>query len=77
MSASFTRRGFLNLVGAAGGSAAVYQMAIGLGMIPMVARADRPDIAPVGKQKRSVYKSIMKLLCGQLLVGIIQIVYWK
>jgi monoamine oxidase len=54
MSASFTRRGFLNLVGAAGGSAAVYQAALALGVIPRVARADRPDLAPVNGRKRSV-----------------------
>src|ERR1700692_3278923 len=52
---AFSRRRFLNLVGAAGGSAAVYQLAIGLGLVPMVARADRPDLAPLGdKQRRSV-----------------------
>lgn len=54
MSASFTRRGFLNLVGAAGGSVAVYQAAMGLGLMPMVAHAERPDIAPIGGKKRSV-----------------------
>jgi monoamine oxidase len=54
MSAAFTRRGFLNLVGAAGGSAAVYQVAAGLGLIPMVARADRPDLAPTRGRKRTV-----------------------
>jgi monoamine oxidase len=52
---AFTRRRFLNLVGAAGGSAAVYQMALGLGLVPVVARADRPDLAPLGTgQRRSV-----------------------
>jgi monoamine oxidase len=54
MSASFTRRGFLNLVGAAGGSVAVYQVAMGLGLIPMVASANRPDIAPMSSRKRTV-----------------------
>jgi hypothetical protein len=38
---AFTRRGFLNMVGAAGGSVAVYQVAMGLGLIPMVAGARR------------------------------------
>jgi monoamine oxidase len=55
MSASFSRRGFLNLVGAVGGSTAVYQVALGLGLIPMVASADKPDIAPIRTGgKRSV-----------------------
>ncbi len=48
----FTRRRFLNLAGAAGGSAAIYQMALGLGLIPMSARADRPDLAPLGAKRR-------------------------
>jgi monoamine oxidase len=52
---AFTRRRFLNLVGAAGGSAAVYQMAMGLGLVPAVARAERPDLAPLGaRQRRTV-----------------------
>jgi monoamine oxidase len=51
---AFTRRGFLNMVGAAGGSVAVYQVAMGLGLIPMVASADRPDVVPAGARKRSV-----------------------
>ena len=49
---AFTRRRFLNLVGAAGGSAAVYQMAMGLGLVPVVTRADRPDLAPLGANQR-------------------------
>jgi monoamine oxidase len=50
-----TRRRFLHLVGAAGGSAAAYQMALGLGLVPIVAHGARPDLAPlVAKQKRSV-----------------------
>jgi len=53
---AFTRRRFLNLAAAAGGSAAVYQMAIGLGLVPIVARAERPDLAPVatGKHRKAV-----------------------
>ena len=52
---ALTRRRFLNLVGAAGGSAAVYQMAMGLGLVPVVASAQRPDMAPVGaRQRRTV-----------------------
>ncbi len=49
---AFTRRRFLNLAGAAGGSAAIYQMALGLGLIPTLARADRPDLAPLGNRQR-------------------------
>lgn len=52
---AFTRRGFLNLIGAAGSSVAVYQVAMGLGLIPAVARAERPDLAPLQQgQKRKV-----------------------
>jgi monoamine oxidase len=47
MTKSISRRHFLNLVGAAGGSGAVYQLALGLGLMPTIARADRPDIAPL------------------------------
>lgn len=55
MPPALTRRRFLNLVGAAGGSAAVYQMAMGLGLVPVVANAQRPDMAPVGaRQRRTV-----------------------
>lgn len=40
------------MVGAFGGSAAVYQAALGLGLLPTVARADRPDIAALTRAKR-------------------------
>ena len=49
---AFTRRRFLNLVGAAGGSAAVYQMAMGLGLVPLVAQAQRPDLSPLAAVSR-------------------------
>lgn len=49
-----SRRSFLNLVGAAGGSAAVYRAALGLGLLPVVAHAGRPDIAPLGHERRRV-----------------------
>jgi monoamine oxidase len=48
---AFTRRKFLHIVGAVGGSSAVYQAAIGLGLVPRVAHAHRPDIAPVAKDQ--------------------------
>jgi monoamine oxidase len=51
MTAPVSRRGFLHMVGAAGGSAAVYQAALGLGLVPAVARADRPDIAELGRRQ--------------------------
>lgn len=42
MSVPFSRRQFLNLVGAAGGSAAVYQASVALGLLPQGARAHTP-----------------------------------
>lgn len=53
MNQALSRRGFLHMVGAFGGSAAVYQAALGVGLLPPVARADRPDIAPLGSRKRT------------------------
>lgn len=52
----FTRRQFLNMVGAAGGSAAIYQASVALGLISSTAAADTPraDLAPVGRNGRSV-----------------------
>jgi len=43
----WSRREFLARVGALGGSAAVYRMTIALGLLPAVARAQRPELAPV------------------------------
>lgn len=55
MIVSITRRRFLNLVGATGGSGAVYKAALGLGLVPSFASAvERPDIAPLGKATRKV-----------------------
>ena len=52
----FTRRRFLAGVGAAGGSAALYQAAIGMGLIPAVSlAAPRSRLQPLaGERKRSV-----------------------
>jgi monoamine oxidase len=47
MNAALSRRKFLHMVGAVGGSTAVYQAAVGMGLLPRVANAHRPDIAPV------------------------------
>jgi len=56
MANPFTRRQFLNMVGAAGGSAAVYQASVALGLIPAVAAADTPraELLNVGRNGRSV-----------------------
>lgn len=56
-----SRRRFLHLAGATGGSAAVYRMAMGLGLAPMVASAARPDLAPLPQGKR---RSIIILGAG-------------
>ena len=42
MSQPFSRRQFLNMVGAAGGSAAVYQVSLALGLLPSAAEAHTP-----------------------------------
>ncbi len=49
MGAPFSRRQFLQLAGASGGSAAAYRMALGLGLAPMVQAMEVPDLAPVAK----------------------------
>lgn len=55
MRSRLSRRAFLSRIGAAGGSAAVYQASIGLGLIPGVAEtAPRASLAPLGARKRSV-----------------------
>ena len=51
---AFTRRNFLNMVGAAGGSAAVYQMALALGLMPGAAHGAPQLVPPLGTAKRSV-----------------------
>jgi monoamine oxidase len=55
MNQALSRRGFLHMVGAFGGSTAVYQAALGLGLLPTATHAHRPDIAPLtGKRRRKV-----------------------
>nr|VFJ96578.1 MAG: hypothetical protein BECKH772A_GA0070896_1010611 [Candidatus Kentron sp. H]VFJ97987.1 MAG: hypothetical protein BECKH772B_GA0070898_1012310 [Candidatus Kentron sp. H]VFK03125.1 MAG: hypothetical protein BECKH772C_GA0070978_1011410 [Candidatus Kentron sp. H] len=49
-----TRRKFLNMVGAVGGSAAVYRMALVLGLIPGSAHGSLGIVVPLDKRKRSV-----------------------
>lgn len=51
---ALSRRRFLHLVGAVGGSSAVYRAAIGLGLVPQVARANRPDLAPLAPDESRV-----------------------
>ena len=46
---SMSRRDFLQLAGAVGGSAAVHRAAMGLGLLPAVAAA-RPQTAPAGSK---------------------------
>jgi monoamine oxidase len=51
----FSRRQFLHMVGAAGGSAAVYQTSLALGLLPSRAEADTPraSLAQVGRNGRT------------------------
>nr|VFK57057.1 MAG: monoamine oxidase [Candidatus Kentron sp. TUN]VFK62556.1 MAG: monoamine oxidase [Candidatus Kentron sp. TUN] len=49
-----TRRKFLNMAGVAGGSAAVYQMAMVLGLMSGRTHGSPGIVAPLGKTKRSV-----------------------
>jgi len=49
-----TRRTFLNRVGAVGGSAAVYQVALALGLTPGRAEGAPRIVEPLGAKKRSV-----------------------
>src|SRR6185436_17174500 len=52
MSRTFTRRGFLELAGSLGGSTAVYRAAMGMGLLPVAARAARPVLTASGKSKK-------------------------
>jgi monoamine oxidase len=49
MNGSFSRRHFLELIGAAGGSALAYQAAYGLGLAPDVPQLARPDLLALGR----------------------------
>jgi monoamine oxidase len=61
MTQPFSRRAFLQLAGAIGGSAAVYRTAYGLGLVPAGASPGRPDLAPLPKAGR---KSVLILGAG-------------
>ncbi|HKE94510.1 MAG TPA: FAD-dependent oxidoreductase [Povalibacter sp.] len=54
MNRTVSRRDFLHMVGAAGGSTAVYRAATGLGLLPLAAHAVRPNIAAVGTKSPKV-----------------------
>jgi monoamine oxidase len=54
MALQFSRRRFLNQVGAAGGSAAVYQMALALGLTPGSAQGAPGIVRPLNGARRSV-----------------------
>jgi monoamine oxidase len=49
-----SRREFLNLVGAAGGSAAVFQVTTALGITPDIEHSVTPEIAPLKDRERKV-----------------------
>ena len=52
MKRSVSRRDFLNLAGAVGGSTAVFRAAVALGLLPAVAHAERPELATLSKARR-------------------------
>src|SRR5688572_25906790 len=52
MDHSVSRRGFLHMVGALGGSTAVYQTAVGLGLLPTAAGVVRPQLAALSPGQR-------------------------
>ncbi|MFL6619009.1 MAG: NAD(P)/FAD-dependent oxidoreductase [Povalibacter sp.] len=54
MTRNVSRRDFLHMVGAAGGSTAVYRAALGLGLFPAISHAARPQIAAAGKKPAKV-----------------------
>jgi monoamine oxidase len=56
-----SRRAFLHMIGAIGGSTAVYQVAQGMGLLPEIRDVQRPDIAPLARGKR---KSVVVLGAG-------------
>jgi monoamine oxidase len=51
---TISRRKFLERIGAYGGSAAVYGALTSMGLLPRVARAAPPALAPLGSARRSV-----------------------
>ena len=52
MNRAVSRRDFLQLAGAAGGSTAVFRAAVALGILPAVAHAERPELATLNKSRK-------------------------
>ena len=52
MTHKLSRRGFLHLAGSLGGSTAVYRAAMGMGLLPVAARAARPQLTASGKSRK-------------------------
>jgi monoamine oxidase len=52
MGRTLSRRDFLHWAGAVGGSTAVYRAAMGMGLLPVAARAARPLLTVSGKSKK-------------------------
>jgi monoamine oxidase len=54
MTQPVSRRTFLQMVGAIGGSTATYQVALGLGLLPVMEQAGAPQLAPLpqGRSKK-------------------------
>src|SRR6186713_1607266 len=52
MKRAVSRRDFLNLAGALGGSTAVFRAAVALGILPAVAHAERPELATLNKSRK-------------------------
>jgi monoamine oxidase len=52
MKKTISRRAFLNAAGVLGGSTAIYRAAMGIGLLPIVARAGRPVLTAAGKSRR-------------------------
>ncbi len=61
MKSPLSRRHFLQLAGAVGGSTAVHRVAMGLGLTPPAHAAERPDLAPL---PRGQAKSVVILGAG-------------
>jgi len=61
MTTPLSRRAFLQLAGALGGSAAVYRAAHGMGLMPAVHTSGRPDLAPLPRDQR---KTVLILGAG-------------
>src|SRR3954466_1780719 len=52
MKRAVSRRDFLNLAGAGGGSTAVFRAATALGLLPAIAHAERPELATLKKPRK-------------------------